>query len=105
MTRIIAIAALALLPLASPAQDGDPEDIDRGIEQLSEGARTLLRGLMGEVEPRMQDLADALREWDFQGLGIDDLGQYHPPEVLPNGDIIIRRKTPRDTPMDDEIEI
>ena len=28
------------------------------------------------------------------GVTIEDLGQYHPPQVLPNGDIILRRKTP-----------
>ncbi|NHW17243.1 hypothetical protein HA071_25590 [Escherichia coli] len=64
---------------------------------------------MGEVEPRMRDLARALEDWNFEGLTIDDLGAYHPPEKLPNGDIIIRRKIPlegpSEDPMDDEIEI
>ena len=38
---------------------------------------------------------------------IDDLSAYHPPEMLPNGDIIIRRKMPEeieDAP-EDEIDI
>ena len=74
---------------------------------LSEGARTLLRGLVGRAEPEMRDLAEALRNWNLEELGPEDLGRYHLPEVLPNGDIIIRRKTPRgeDQPMDDEVEI
>ena len=29
-----------------------PEDIEEGVDLLSEGARRLLRGLMGEVEPQ-----------------------------------------------------
>ena len=69
-------------------------EIGEGVDMLRQGARRLMDGLMGEVEPSMRDLADSLKEWDFQGLSIDDLGQYHPPEVLPNGDIIIRRKVP-----------
>lgn len=108
--------ALLLLLCASPvlAQDtapdpapGDAEDIEEGVDLLSEGARRLLRGLMGEVEPRMRELAEALEEWDFQGLSVDDLGAYHPPEMLPNGDIILRRKVPKavEDPMDDEIEL
>ena len=28
---------------------------------------------------------------------VGDLSAYHAPEVLPNGDIIIRRKTPQET--------
>ncbi len=73
-------------------------DVQEGLDQLSEGARTLLRGLMGEVEPRMRELAEALEAWDFEGLNLDDLGRYHPPEVLPNGDIILRRKVPLPVP-------
>ena len=37
--------------------------------------RALLRDLLGEIE---------------------DWSDYHPPEILPNGDIIIRRKTPEE---------
>lgn len=99
-----------------PVPPGDSRDIDEGMDLLSEGARRLLRGLMGEVEPGMRDLAERLQDWDFDGLGVDDLGAYQPPEVLPNGDIIIRRKPSRplddgpmdptgDHPMDDEIEL
>ncbi|MBJ3762291.1 AAA+ family ATPase [Maribius pontilimi] len=101
---LILVLCLAMTPLAAQ-QTGTPEDIEEGVDLLSEGARRLLRGLMGEVEPQMQEMAEALKEWNFNGIGIDDLGQYHPPEKLPNGDIIIRRKTPLDVPMDDEIEI
>lgn len=102
--------AFALLLAVSPthvlAQDAaDPSDITDGIDLLQDGARTLLRGLMGEVEPAMRDMAEQLKNWDFNGIGLEDLGQYHPPEKLPNGDILIRRKTPMDSPMDGEIEL
>lgn len=84
---------LAATPLAG--QEAAPEgDIDRGAELLNEGARLLFRGLLDEVEPKLQDLAELLDAWDWEGLSIDDLSKYHAPELLPNGDIIIRRKTP-----------
>ncbi len=101
---ILFLAALSAAP--APAQEPEEapraEDIEEGLDLLGEGARRLLRGLMGEVEPRMRALAEALEAWDFEGLGLDDLGAYHPPEMLPNGDIIIRRK--RDLPGEDEYE-
>jgi hypothetical protein len=39
---------------------------------------------MREFGSAVDGLEDALR----------DLSAYHPPEVLPNGDILIRRRTP-----------
>ncbi|KMW57633.1 ATPases of the AAA+ class [Candidatus Rhodobacter oscarellae] len=76
--------ALAAALLALPAQSQD-SDLKEGVDLLSEGTRLLMRGLMGELEPTLRELEGALRDW--QG--------YHPPEVLPNGDIIIRRKHPK----------
>ena len=108
-TQNILLALMLLVPVAAPAQEAAPseesEEITEGLGLLERGARTLLRGLMGEVEPSMRDMAEALENWDFKGFTLDDLGRYHPPERLPNGDIIIRRKSPLDTPADGEIEI
>ncbi|EKE45438.1 hypothetical protein OCGS_0528 [Oceaniovalibus guishaninsula JLT2003] len=118
MKRILLVLALGAVasPLAAQQpgpdmpQPDDRSDIDEGLGLLSDGARRLLRGLMGEVEPQMRDLAEALKEWDFQGITVDDLSRYHPPEVLPNGDIIIRRKekltpVPQDIPEGGEVEL
>lgn len=63
-----------------------PGDVEQGFSLLGEGARLMLRGLMAEVEPMLSDMEGA----------ISDLSAYHPPEVLPNGDIILRRKVPVD---------
>ncbi|WP_375261530.1 hypothetical protein [Palleronia sp.] len=111
MKHAIALC-LSMLLLATPSLAQEPDqdrasDLEEGMDMMSEGARRLLDGLVGEVEPRMRDLADALREFDFDQLNVDDLSAYHPPERLPNGDIIIRRKRPADdsAPMDNEIEI
>ncbi|HSG57127.1 MAG TPA: hypothetical protein VLA45_16880, partial [Paracoccaceae bacterium] len=56
-----------------------------------------LRDLADDMEPAMrqfvQEMGPALR--DLIGK-IDDLSTYHPPEMLPNGDIIMRKKTPEE---------
>lgn len=107
-TIALCLGTLLLTTTPSLAQETDgASDLKEGMDLMGEGARRLLDGLMGEVEPRMRDLADALEEFDFEQLNIDDLSAYHPPERLPNGDIIIRRKQAADdpAPMDDEIEI
>ncbi|MBE9477215.1 MAG: hypothetical protein IME92_08700 [Proteobacteria bacterium] len=77
---------IALIPamMTSPAQ-ADPKDweeLRKGLEELSEGTQDFFESWVDELGPLLNSLRDK----------IDDLGQYEPPEVLPNGDIIIRRK-------------
>jgi hypothetical protein len=88
-------AMLAVTPVQ--AQDSDNNtDLSEGMGLLSEGTRLLLRGLMGEIEPALRDLEGALQ----------DLNAYHAPEVLPNGDILIRRKEPKTVePEEGEIDL
>lgn len=96
MTRFPALvlsAALAAAPLHADdraddrAEDG-ARDMGEGLSLMEEGARLLLRGLMAEMEPTLREL---------EGL-VEDLNAYHPPEILPNGDIILRRKEPLEEP-------
>ena len=78
----IAVAvALAAAPVQ--AQDGK-ESLRQGADLLEQGTRLLLEGLMKEIGPVMLEL---------QGKLVD-LSAYYAPEILPNGDIIIRRKVP-----------
>lgn len=83
--RVIVLAlslSLALvLPAAGEEEGGTVRD---GFDLLQEGTRLMLRGLLEEMEPALRDLRDR----------VGDLSAYHPPEILPNGDIIIRRKVP-----------
>ncbi len=82
-----ALLVLTVNGLPAIAQDTTaPEsgEISEGMNMLQEGTRLLLRGLMQEIGPALEGLEDK----------IDDLNAYLPPEVLPNGDIIIRRKVP-----------
>ena len=112
---VLAVAGATALPLT--AQEAGEDD---GMSLMEEGARLFLRGIMEEMEPaldNLQDLTDemqpALRSFvDEMGpalaeiLGkVGDLNAYHLPEVLPNGDIIIRRKTPLEQEEDPQGEI
>lgn len=68
------------------------EELFKRFEELSKEAQTLMESWAEELAPKIEELAPALEEL-AETLG--DLSQYHPPEVLENGDIIIRRKTPK----------
>ena len=76
---------------------------------MEEGAKLLLRGLLSEVEPAMRDMEKAITEMEpalrqlMEMVG--DIRNYHPPEMLPNGDIIIRRKTPLEAAPQGETEL
>ncbi|WP_188477825.1 hypothetical protein [Primorskyibacter flagellatus] len=124
MKRIVLIVALAM-PLPATAQDAAPAPEEEGPSLMERGARMFFRGLMEDVDPALESLRDLaedagpamqnfLREMGpaLQDLveRVDDFANYHPPEMLPNGDIILRRKTPeemRDMPEtpDGEIEL
>ncbi|MDR9395072.1 hypothetical protein [Roseovarius sp. SYSU LYC5161] len=120
MRQIFLIAAIMCLP-AMPIHAED-DGKDNGLSLMEEGARLFMEGIMREMEPAMDDLRGLaegvepkLREFvremgpalaDILGK-VENLSNYHPPEMLPNGDIILRKKVP-DTvqePPEDEIEI
>lgn len=109
-----AAAFLSLALLATPVAPVMAQEVEDGPSLMEEGARLFMRGLMAEMEPTLDELQGAMREMqplmqDFMAemgpaLGtilekVDDWAVYHPPEMLPNGDIIIRRKEP--LPPDD----
>ena len=118
MKRITLTAGLFLLALPLQAQEVDGED---GLSLMEKGAQLFFEGIKREMEPALNDLMDlademepALREF-VQEMGpalaelmtqIEDLSAYHPPQMLPNGDIILRKKTPEEMPdQGDDIEI
>ena len=80
MRLAVAILMLATVPALAQDVEDEPEPLTRGIEQM-------LRDLFSEVEPTLRELREM----------IGNLDEYEAPEMLPNGDIIIRRKTPLDT--------
>lgn len=78
------VLIIFLLCLAAPLRaEGEGTS---GRDLMAEALRLFMQGFMAEMEPAIEDL---------QGF-VDNLNAYHPPEVLPNGDIIIRRKTPEE---------
>ncbi len=82
--------ALILTLLAAPAWAENHEE--QGRDLMGKALKLFMRGLMAEMEPAMEGM---------EGL-LEDLSAYHPPEILPNGDIIIRRRIPLDRDPDDE---
>ncbi|REC58803.1 hypothetical protein DRV84_00830 [Rhodosalinus sediminis] len=120
MTRAVLalILALAAAPLA--AEEAAPaERAEDGRGLMEEGARLFFRGLMSELDPALDELegmageiGPAVRDFARE-MGpalaellerVEDWSAYHPPEMLPNGDIILRRKEERAPPPPEEEE-
>lgn len=112
--RVFTAASIALSVLLAPlpvlATDHQrSSDTEDGVTLMEEGMRLLFEGLLTEMEPALDDLRDLVEEMepglqDLRDL-IGDMGAYHRPEMLPNGDIIIRRKTPLNIEPPDEGEV
>ncbi|MCC5975364.1 MAG: hypothetical protein JJT81_15120 [Rubellimicrobium sp.] len=126
----LAVSLAPALPLTAqilPAQLGEEDEegeVGQGLDLLQEGAGLLLRGLMQEIEPRLNELGaladDMAREIEpslralSEEMGpalaellsrIDSIRHYEAPEFLENGDILIRRRAdapPYQAPEDDE---
>ncbi|WP_432255763.1 hypothetical protein [Limimaricola sp. AA108-03] len=114
------VAALLAGPVSAQVEEAPAED--EGFSLMQEGAELFFRGIMGEMEPAIEDfrafaemaephLRSLLSEMGpalMQVLDrIDDIANYEAPEILENGDIIIRRKreAPEFTPDPDAPEI
>ena len=108
---------LGCLVAVTPATAEDSESgsslMERGAELFWEGLRKEmapsleeLEGLMATIGPSMQsfltEMGPALAEIADK---VEDWSRYEAPEILPNGDIIIRRKpeVPAEPKRDDEI--
>ena len=77
-----------MAPLSAAAQEED-DSLSRGAELLSEGMGLIFEGLRQQMEP-------AAEGWSKLVEMLSDFSAYELPEMLPNGDIIIRRKEPLD---------
>ena len=87
--RMLTLAAAFLVSAPLQAQENQGRDL------MAEALGLFMRGLMDEVEPAFEGLEDLMQ----------DLNAYHAPEVMPNGDIIIRRKQPDAPTIEDDGEV
>jgi hypothetical protein len=113
MKQTLRIIALCLPLSAAQAQEAPNPDVEEGMSLLEQGAQMLLRGMMSEMEPALDNMADdmakALTEAkpmldDLMAL-MGEVQNYHAPEMMPNGDIIIRRKLPGEIAPAPEVEL
>ena len=94
ITALTVAICLAMSP--ATAFSDEKGDVDEGLSLMEKGATLLFRGLMTEMEPALNDLKGMAEEMgpaltQLQGM-IGDFTNFHAPEALPNGDIILRRK-------------
>ena len=96
MRRIVLIAALLAAPASAQPEEG-PGLVERGVEMM-------MRQLLRDMAPAMEDLRGTVEM--LEGV-IGEIENYEAPEMLPSGDIIIRRKCEMapDIPPDGEIEL
>ena len=85
MKRIILIPALVAALTSAPAQAEQNSTIGRFfelLEQFSTDSEDIMQQFIDEMGPALTELQDTINDWS----------NYAAPVVLPNGDIIIRRK-------------
>lgn len=116
MLRPLALSLMLALPAVAqqvppPAQPWAPPpaeavpppaaDAPGGLDMIERGAGTILDDLLRKIEPHMDGIANAFGETtatlgpvlDDLAAQVDDIRNYQKPERLPNGDILIRRRT------------
>lgn len=113
MRHLLLIGAVSAV-LAAPAIA--QEETDKSL--MEQGAELFFEGLRKEMEPALDELLGVVREFGpamqsfFEEMGpalselageIQDWSVYDAPEMLPNGDIIIRRK-PTEDPEDEPLK-
>ncbi|WP_375691042.1 hypothetical protein [Pseudooceanicola sp. LIPI14-2-Ac024] len=111
MRHLPLILCLALAaPVPAVAQDAtENTEEEEGTTLMQRGAQMFMRGMIAEMEPalrrlqeRAEEIEPALRSFvDEMGPAlldlldrVQDFRGYYPPEMLPNGDIIMRRRPP-----------
>lgn len=108
MNHLVPICALSIA-VALPVHAEE----DTGKSLMEQGAELFFEGLRQEMEPALEDLQGLVSQFGpamqsfFEEMGpalaemageIEDWSAYEVPEMLPNGDIIIRKKPPQDQP-------
>ncbi len=114
MKHILIIAALSSgIGTTAFAQEEDSKSL------MEQGAELFLEGLRKEMEPALDELLGMAETFGpamqsfLEEMGpalaelaaeVKDWSAYEAPEILPNGDIIIRKKPPQDAPEEPKAE-
>ena len=101
------VGALLAAPLS--AQDTGSDSGENSL--MEQGAELFFKGLRQEMEPALDSMLEMAEQFGpsmlsfLEQMGpaladlvdeVQDWSAYHAPEMLPNGDIIIRKKQPTD---------
>ena len=102
----LAFAVMTAVPAQAQDPAQDPSLMEQGLELFFEGLREemapalddlqqladefapAMQGLLSEMGPALAEIATQVEDWSV----------YEMPEILPNGDIIIRKKLTQDDP-------
>ena len=114
-----ALATVLVATLATPI--AAQEETEDGFSLMERGMSLFFRGVMTEMDPALEELKKLMDEagpavYSFlQDMGprlgeilneVEDWSVYEAPEILPNGDIIIRRKPDAPQPLEEgEVEL
>lgn len=100
ITAISTALFLAVTPVMADSANTPTknDDVGQGLNLVEEGMKQLFRGMLEEMGPMKEELRGLLENMgpmmlELQDM-IGDVTKYQLPEMLPNGDIIIRRKVP-----------
>ncbi|MEM8848771.1 MAG: hypothetical protein AAGE03_01915 [Pseudomonadota bacterium] len=95
MRALMILPFLALPAVAQQAEPDAPSLMERGLKLFMEGFMEEMEPALRELEDLAEEAGPLLEQLQSQlGDAIGDLDAYHAPEILPNGDILIRRKEP-----------
>ncbi|MCA3510570.1 MAG: AAA+ family ATPase [Rhodobacter sp.] len=106
MKHAVLMLMLLALPVRAqevPAPPPSGGSVQEGVDLLERGMRSILDGLVTEMQPAIDGMSRALT-----GMGpladqvfalIDNIGNYEAPVILENGDILIRRKPAAPPPL------
>ncbi len=92
MRLTVLAAALVAMSASLPAAGGQmlPVQSERAPEPgLPDEIERAFREMMDRLRPALDDLLETMRVFE----DIDSVENYEAPEVLPNGDIILRRRS------------
>lgn len=106
MKRMLPLLLAASLT-AAPTFAQEPEEGGEGRSMMGQGLELFMDGLRQEMAPAMDNLRDMAERFGpamssfLEEMGpalagmmdeVKDWTLYYPPEMLPNGDIIMRRR-------------